>query len=312
MCDADPFRVQNYLIGNPRVVATLQPWAGISQRLRRITPKSNHSLPSDVCIVCRGALLIILISGVVLLTTCRSSTSSREAPITLTVSAAADLTPPFEELGKLFESETGVKVIFNFGSTGQLTQQIEQGAPVDLLAAANVSFVEELEQKNLILSDTKALYAQGRITLWTRNDSPLKLERVEDLARDEVKRIAIANPEHAPYGEAARQALQSAGIWERVSSRLVFGENILQTLQYAETGNVDAAIVALSLSVQSNGRWTLISEKTHQPLNQALAVIKGTRHEAEARRFASFINSPQGRTIMRKYGFILPGEEPIK
>jgi molybdate transport system substrate-binding protein len=252
------------------------------------------------------ALLIVLVI-VVTFVTCRSS-----APVTLTVSAAADLTPAFEELGKLFLDETGIKVTFNFGSTGQLTQQIEQGAPVDLLAAANVSFVEELERQNLILSDTKALYAQGRITLWTRNDSPFKLEHVDDLAQPEVRRIAIANPEHAPYGEAARQALQSAGIWERVSSRLVFGENISQTLQYAETGNVDAAIVALSLSVNSKGRWVLISDQLHRPLNQALAVIRSTRHEVDARRFASFVNSSRGRPIMRKFGFILPGEEPLK
>jgi molybdate transport system substrate-binding protein len=250
---------------------------------------------------------IILVFVALFLTTCGCSPS-----VTLTVSAAADLTPAFEELGKLFENETGIKVTFNFGSTGQLTQQIEQGAPVDILAAANVRFVEELERQNLILPDTKALYAQGRITLWTRSDSPLKIERLDDLAKPEVRRIAIANPEHAPYGEAARQALQSAGIWDRVSSRLVFGENISQTLQYAETGNVDAAIVALSLSVNSKGRWVLISDQLHQPLNQALAVIKSTRHEVEARRFANFINSPQGRPIMRKYGFILPGEEPLK
>ncbi len=257
-------------------------------------------------------MLFVVFCGVIFLTTCRSSSSITDSPVTLTVSAAADLTPAFEELGELFRNESGIKVTFNFGSTGQLTQQIEQGAPVDLLAAANVSFVEELERENLILPDTKALYAQGRITLWTREDSPIKLERVEDLAKPEVQRIAIANPEHAPYGEAARQALQSAGIWERVSSRLVFGENISQTLQYAETGNVDAAIVALSLSVNSTGRWVLISDQLHKPLNQALAVIRGTRHEPEARRFASFINSAQGRPIMRKYGFILPGEEPLK
>jgi molybdate transport system substrate-binding protein len=259
--------------------------------------------------LCRALALFIVVLVLVISTMCRSSTS---APVTLTVSAAADLTPAFEELGKLFENETGIKVTFNFGSTGQLTQQIEQGAPVDLLAAANVRFVEELERQNLILADTKALYAQGRITIWTRSDSPLRLEHVEDLAKPEVRRIAIANPEHAPYGEAARQALQSAGIWDRVSSRLVFGENINQTLQYVETGNVDAAIVALSLSVNSKGRWVLISDQLHQPLNQALAVIKSTPHEAEARRFASFINSSQGRLIMRKYGFILPGEEPLK
>ena len=263
--------------------------------------------------IARMALaVLVLIVSCALLSTCQLTPTARESPVTLTVSAAADLTPAFEELGRLFENDTGIKVIFNFGSTGQLTQQIEQGAPVDLLAAANVSFVEELERKNLIIPDTKTLYAQGRITLWTRSDSPLKLESIEDLAKPEVRRIAIANPEHAPYGQAAQQALQSSGIWERVSSRLVFGENIRQTLQYAETGNVDAAIVALSLSIHSNGRWVLIPEKLHQPLNQALAVIRSTQHEAETRRFASFINSPQGRPIMRKYGFVLPGEEPFK
>ena len=255
---------------------------------------------------------VALVLTLALLTACCSSPSVKDVPVTLTVSAAADLTPAFEELGKLFTNDTGIKVTFNFGSTGQLTQQIEQGAPVDLLAAANVSFVDELEKQNLIIPDTKALYAEGRITLWTRTDSTLKLERVEDLVKPEVRHIAIANPEHAPYGEAAREALQSAGIWDRVSSRLVFGENISQTLQYAETGNVDAAIVALSLSVNSKGRWVLISDQLHKPLKQALAVIRSTRHEAEARRFAGFVNSPQGRTVMRKYGFVLPGEEPLR
>src|ERR1044072_2929238 len=254
-----------------------------------------------------GFLILFL-----LVLSCGHSPAGREAPVTLVVSAAAGLTPAFEELGAQFTKETGIKVTFNFGSTGQLAQQIEQGAPVDVFASANASFVDELERKNLVISDTKALYAQGRITLWTRNDSPLKLERLEDFAGAPVKHVAIANPEHAPYGQAAREALQSGGGWGAVSSKLVFGENVRQTLQYAETGNVDAAIVALSLSVNSNGRWVLIPEKLHRPLNQALAVIKSTRHEAEARRFANFINSPQCRPTMRKYGFVLPGEEPVK
>lgn len=273
------------------------------------TEYTDQKKKSNPCYLCSSVAVILVL---LFFPACRSSPPAESLPVTLTVSAAADLTPAFEELGKLFTNETGIKVTFNFGSTGQLTQQIEQGAPVDLLAAANVSFVEELERQSLIIPDTKTLYAQGRITLWTRNDSSLKLDRIEDLAKPEVRRIAIANPEHAPYGEAARQALESAGIWDRVSSRLVFGENISQTLQYAETGNVDAAIVALSLSVNSKGRWVLIPDQLHKPLNQAMAVIRGTRHEAEVRRFASFVNSTQGRPVMRKYGFILPGEEPVK
>ena len=221
----------------------------------------------------------------------------------LTVAAAADLTPAFEELGREFEKTTKTKVVFVFGSTGMLTRQIENGAPFDLFASANVSYVDELDQKGLIIPDTKAIYARGRITLWTTSESPLRLQGVADLARPEVQRVAIANPDHAPYGLAAKQALQSAGVWERVQPKLVYGDNIRQTLQYAATGNVEVAIVALSLSIQSNGRWTLITEELHQPIDQGLAVIKGTRNEPAARAFATFISSPQGKAIMKKYGF---------
>lgn len=243
---------------------------------------------------------------------CRSAADGGARPQAVTVSAASDLTPAFQEMGRLFEQKEGVKVTFNFGSTGQLAQQIEQGAPVDLFAAANVSFVEGLEKSGLIIPETKALYAQGRLTLWTRGGFLADLERVEDLARPEFKRVAIANPEHAPYGAAAREALQTAGVWEAVAPKLVYGENVSQTLQYAESGNVDAAIVALSLSTQSNGRWVLVPAGLHRPLNQALAVIKGTKHEQEARGFAAFVNSAEGRAVMRRYGFVLPGEEPSK
>ena len=224
------------------------------------------------------------------------------------VAAAADLAPAFEELGRQFEQATGTKVTFSFGSTGTLAKQIENGAPVDLFAAANVEFVEQLERQNLIVSETKALYARGRITIWMQSQSALKIERIEDLAQPAVTHVAIANPEHAPYGRAARQALESAGIWRAVEPKLVYGENIRQAMQYAETGNADAAITALSLSKLSKGRWILIPEQLHKPLDQALAVIKGGKGEREARRFAEFINGEEGRLTMRKYGFILPGE----
>lgn len=231
-------------------------------------------------------------------------------PITLTVSAAADLMPAFQELGTLFTAETGVEVAFNFGSTGQLAQQIEQGAPVDVFAAANQLYIDQLLREELVLPDTAALYAIGRITLWTRADNPLHFERLDDLAQPGVTRIAIANPDHAPYGVAAREALETAGLWDRLQDKLIFGENVAQTLQFAETGNVDVAIVALSLSIAAgeSGRWTLIPAELHNPLNQALAVVNSTRHEPEARQFALFVNSPAGRAVMQAYGFILPGE----
>ena len=227
-------------------------------------------------------------------------------PQEITVAAAADLTNAFKELGREFEVTNKIKVVFVFGSTGLLTRQIENGAPMDLFAAANVSYIDQLAQQGLIVPGTKQVYARGRITLWTTADSPLKIENIADLTRPEVKRIAIANPDHAPYGLAAKQALQSAGVWDTVKPKLVFGDNIRQTLQYAETGNVDVAIVALSLSQESKGRWTLVPEQLHQPIDQALAVIKTTRNEAAARAFASFVSGPRGREILQKYGFAFP------
>lgn len=256
----------------------------------------------------RACILLLMTLVVGLMAACESGPLVQQQP-RLTVSAASDLMPAFNELGMLYERETGTEVAFNFGSTGQLTQQIEQGAPVDLFAAANASFIDELEKKGLIVPETRAVYAQGRITIWARNDSGLQLESLEDLTRPEVQRIAIANPDHAPYGMAAREALQRAGLWEAVQRKLVFGENVSQTLQFAESGNVDAAIVALSLSINSNGLWKLVPGELHNPLNQTLAVIRGARNEADARKFAAFIDRPEGRSVMRRYGFLLPGEE---
>ena len=227
-------------------------------------------------------------------------------PQEITVAAAADLTDAFKELGREFEAANKIKVVFVFGSTGLLTRQIENGAPMDLFAAANVGYIDQLAQKNLIIPDTKQIYGRGRITLWTTADSPLKIEKVADLTRPEVKRIAIANPDHAPYGLAAQQAFQHAGIWDAVKPKLVYGDNIRQTLQYAETGNVDVSIVALSLSQQSKGRWVLVPEQLHEPIDQALAVIKTTRNEAAARAFAKFVTGPRGKEILGKYGFGMP------
>jgi molybdate transport system substrate-binding protein len=221
----------------------------------------------------------------------------------LHVAAAADLIPPFEEIGKEFESTHKTKVVFSFGSTGLLTRQIENGAPMDVFAAASIDFINQLEQKDLIVPDTKAIYARGRITLWVPKNSSLKIEKVTDLTQVEVKRIAIANPDHAPYGKAAQEALQKAGVWEQVKSKLVYGDNIRQTLQFAETGNVDVAIVALSLSKQSDGHWTLIPQELHNPIDQGLAVIKGTKNEKAAREFASFVNGAQGKAVLVRYGF---------
>jgi len=257
----------------------------------------------------RLAPLAALVLALACVTACKDKSPATTATAShgeLTVAAASDLTPVFEELGREFESATKTKVVFVFGSTGMLTRQIENGAPFDLFASANVSYIDQLEQKGLIIPDSKAVYARGRITLWTANESPVRFQGIEDLARPEFQRIAIANPDHAPYGLAAKQALDSAGIWESVKPKLVYGDNIRQTLQYAQTGNVEVAIVALSLSIQSRGRWSLIPEELHQPLDQGLGIMKSTRKEQSARAFATFLTGPQGRTIMQKYGFTFP------
>ena len=252
----------------------------------------------------RLAPLAAFVFALACVTACKDKSSvTTTAGGELTVAAASDLTPAFEELGREFESANKTKVVFMFGSTGMLTKQIENGAPVDLFAAANVSYVDELDQKGLIISDSKAIYARGRITLWTSDTSNLRLQGIADLARPEVIRVGIANPDHAPYGLAAKQALESAGVWDRVKPKLVYGDNIRQTLQYAETGNVDVSIVSLSLSINSRGRWTLIPEDLHQPIDQGLAIIKTTKNEQAARAFAAFLAGPQGKAIMKKYGF---------
>ena len=251
----------------------------------------------------RLAPLAAFLLALACVTACKDKSPTTPSHGELTVAAASDLTPVFEELGREFESATKTKVVFVFGSTGMLTRQIENGAPFDLFAAANVSYIDQLDQKGLMIPDSKAIYARGRITLWTAEGSPIRLQGIADLARPEVQRIAIANPDHAPYGLAAKQALQSAGIWDRVQPKIVYGDNIRQTLQYAQTGNVEVAIVSLSLSVSSNGRWTLIPEELHQPIDQGLAIMKTTKNEPAARAFITFLNSPQGKATMKKYGF---------
>jgi molybdate transport system substrate-binding protein len=226
------------------------------------------------------------------------------------IAAASDLTFAFEELGKRFEQKYQGKPIFTFGSTGQLAKQIAEGAPFDLFAAANVSFVDEVIRAGACDPETKAPYARGRIVVWTpRSGTAAAPGSLAELVDPRFVKIAIANPDHAPYGKAARQALQSAGLWEALRPRIVYAENIKQTMQFAATGNAEVAIVALSLAVASkDGSHFLVDERLHQPIDQALVVCRRGAAPAGGRAFASFVNSPEGREVMKRYGFILPGE----
>jgi molybdate transport system substrate-binding protein len=229
----------------------------------------------------------------------------------LKVAAASDLAIAFKDVGAAFEAKTGKKVVFSFGSTGLLARQIAEGAPFDVFAAANVSFADDVVKRGSCLADSKALYARGRIVLWARQGGHAP-KRLEDLKDPRYAKIAIANPEHAPYGRAAKQALIKAGVWDEVSSRIVYGENIQQTLQYAQSGNAEAAIIALSLAISAGGTSADIDDGLHDPIDQALVVCKGGGGKADrieaARSFASFVNSDEGRRIMRRHGFRLPGE----
>lgn len=250
----------------------------------------------------RQLSIALLLIPLLFTLSCRPKTTQTD----LTVAAASDLMNAFEEIGREFQKATGTKVVFNFGSSGMLAKQIENGAPVDLFAAANVDYVSQLEQKGLIIPDTKKIYARGRLVIWTPRNSVIRIEKLADLTSPEVKRIAIANPEHAPYGIAAKQALEHAGLWEAVKTKLVFGENIRQTMQYAQTGNVEVALVSLSLTAENDGQWVLVPEELHNPLDQAFAVIKGAKNEAAARAFAAFAVGAQGQAVMKRYGFTLP------
>jgi molybdate transport system substrate-binding protein len=226
----------------------------------------------------------------------------------ITVYAAADLDMAFREIKPLFEKAAGARVILVMGSTGNLAKQIEHGAPADVFFAANESFVDDLQTAGAVIPQTRALYAQGRIVLATPTKSTVAVRELADLLKPEVRRVAIANPAHAPYGRAAQEALQSVGVWERLKPKLVYGENIRHTLQFVETGAVEAGIVALSVAGVPDVRYVPIDPKLHKPLNQVAAVVKRSARPELGVAFIQFLNGPEGRPIMKRYGFLLPGE----
>jgi molybdate transport system substrate-binding protein len=229
------------------------------------------------------------------------------------VAAAADLSVAFEELGRRFARQTGRRVVFSFGSTGMLARQLREGAPFDVFAAANVSFVDEVVAAGVCDGSTRRPYARGRIAVWTKRGGVAPPASLADLAHPRFRRLAIANPAHAPYGLAARQALTRAGLWGAVERRLVLGENVRQALQYAQTGNVDATVIALSLVVNDRENpWFVVDEGLHSPIVQALAVcVRGADREGGG-EFARFVNADEGRAVMRRHGFLLPGEQRVQ
>lgn len=251
----------------------------------------------------RSVVVLVIAVG---LAACSSKSEGR----TVRIAAASDLQRAFTELGAEFKTRTGITPEFNFGSSGLLSKQIEQGAPFFLFASANKAFADQVIKAGRCDAETARLYAQGRIVVWTAPGKPAPMA-LTDLANPEFKRIGIANPDHAPYGVAARQALESAGVWPKVQDKMVLGENIQATMLIAKNGDVDAAIVALSLAVVADGGTSLkIDPSLYAPLDQKLVVCgKGAEADA-ARRFADFIDSREGREVMSRYGFQLPTDKP--
>lgn len=246
-----------------------------------------------------------VVVAVVALAGCKASSAPPVAE--LRVAAASDLIDAFGELGRLHEQRTGQKVTFSFGSSGLLSKQLAEGAPFDLFAAANVSFVDAAVKAGACDGATKAPYARGRVVVWVKKSTVAPPEKLEDLLDARFKRLSLANPEHAPYGAAAKAALEQAGLWSALEPRLVYGENVRTALQFAQSGNVDAALVALSLVVGDHDNpWLLVPDQLHPPLEQALVVCDRGGQREGAKKLAELVASPEGRALMQRFGFVLP------
>jgi len=236
--------------------------------------------------------------------------SSKSSGRSIRVAAAADLAHAFGELANEFKARTGIAVDVEYGSSGLLAKQIEQGAPFALFAAANRDYVEQVVKTGKCDAATARAYARGRVVVWTRT-GVAPPEKLADLADPRFRKIAIANPEHAPYGRAARQALEKAGLWPALESRIVLGENVQATMLYARDGNADAAIVALSLAAVTDGGASLpIDPALHAPLDQAMVVCGSGPMVDDAKQLEAFISSREGREVMTRYGFTLPADAP--
>ena len=220
------------------------------------------------------------------------------AACVLLIAAASDLSGLAERVGQL-QPVPGCELRWTFASSGTLARQIAAGADYDVYLSANERFVDELADAGHVHRGSVTTYARGRLALWSKRGLGWK-----DLT--DAQRISIANPQHAPYGLAAKQALERSGLWSKVRSRVVFGENVRQALQFAATGNADAALVAWSLVKDRQGA-TLVPEDWHAPIVQAGAVPQRARRSAEARRFLQWLTSEAGRGALKAHGLAAVG-----
>jgi molybdate transport system substrate-binding protein len=227
----------------------------------------------------------------------------------ITVAAAADLKFAMDEILSTFrQANPNDKVEIVYGSSGKLQTQIQQGAPFDLYFSADIAFAQTLVQNGFAATPAKP-YARGRLVLWSASQDATKMT-LNSLAGAKITRVAIANPQHAPYGNRAQEALRAAGLWEKVAPKLVYGDNIAHTAQFVQTGNAQVGVIALSLALSpelsAQGGYSLVPSQLHQPLEQGFIITRRAADNLLARRLADYMDSPTARAVMGRYGFELP------
>jgi len=230
----------------------------------------------------------------------------------ITVAAAADMSSVLPQIVAAYTEKTGQSVKLSFGASGSLTNQIENGAPFDIFFSADEQYPQQLIKEELALKETLYRYAVGQLVLWIPADSPLVLSElgINTLLDPSIKKIAIANPATAPYGRAAEATLRHFGIYDKVSSRLVVGENIAQAAQFVETGNAQAGLIALSHAVapalKDRGRYWKVALDAYPTLNQAAVVLSKSKQKDAARKFLEFVRTPEATSLLTSCGFSLP------
>ena len=231
--------------------------------------------------------------------------SPRPADTKLTVAAAANLTDVFSEVGRAFQAKTGIEVIFSYGSTAQLATQIENGAPFDVFAAADTDHVDSLVASQKLTRGSRAIYALGQLALWIPEDGP-PIHELQDLTGKEVRFVAIAQPDSAPYGAAAVQVLKGAGLWDAVQPKLVYGTSVSMAKQFAASGSASAAFTAYSLVLHEKGTVLKIDSHLYKPIEQAMGIVAASVHLAAAKQFQSFLLGTEGRAILANSGYVVP------
>jgi molybdate transport system substrate-binding protein len=230
----------------------------------------------------------------------------------ITVAAAADMSAVLPELVAAYTKKTGQTVKLSFGASGNLTNQIRNGAPFDVFFSADEQYPQQLIAERLASNDTLYRYAIGRLVLWVPNDSPLDLSKlgIQALLDPSVKKISIANPATAPYGRAAEATLRHFAIYDKVSSRLVLGENISQAAQFVDSGNAQAGMIALSHALapamKDKGRYWSVPLDAYPTLDQAAVMISKSKQQDAARKFLEFMRSPEASSLLTRFGFSLP------